>query len=757
MNEMKERIRTCCLEKELPPCTSACPFGLDVREFIPRMERGAFNLAYRLYVNAVAFPRIVSEICCEGCKEVCPKKESGGGVNLRMLEKAAVAYASRRTPNNYSLPPKGKKIAVIGAGISGLACALRLASKKYDVDVYEREERVGGHLWNILSPEIFLKDIEEQFTNEKYRLMLDENVTSLEGISSRYDAVYIATGKNGSCFGMECEPEKINNVRALENGIFMGGSLTGASSAEAIAHGLRASSLIEGWLKTGNMKSGETNVPTKIRFDLSKEAETREILPSNGTLYSEEEASAEAKRCIRCKCDFCVKSCDMMEYFGKFPKLIEEEVHITVNPGTLDGNGTVATRLISTCNQCGLCAEVCPEAIDVGIFLRESHCAMRKKNAMPWAFHEFWLNDMNFAHSERARFFYAPENDKCEYLFFPGCQMGASEPRYVTESYRLLKKYLPGTAILADCCGAPALWAGDRDIYDDMHKEFIKIWHNLGKPTVIFGCPTCMSMMKEKTPEIGGKMISDIFFELGVPIEIGENREVSVFDPCSARKLTETQNSVRALAEKAGCKIVPLPYEKESAKCCSWGGQISIANPVYAKWLTERRVSASELPYIVYCTNCRDIFTEAGKPAEHILDIILGIKERELRPPTYGHRRRNREYVKEILMKELTGKEESKEPATKLIISSEIEAKINRERILDDDIAAVINFCERTGRKLTDPDSGHNIGYCEIEHMTCWAEYSAVEDGFAVHNAYSHRMKIELEEVWHGRKQKTDM
>ena len=145
MNEMKERIRTCCLEKELPPCTSACPFGLDVREFIPRMERGAFNLAYRLYVNAVAFPRIVSEICCEGCKEVCPKKESGGGVNLRMLEKAAVAYASRRTPNNYSLPPKGKKIAVIGAGISGLACALRLASKKYDVDVYEREERIGGH------------------------------------------------------------------------------------------------------------------------------------------------------------------------------------------------------------------------------------------------------------------------------------------------------------------------------------------------------------------------------------------------------------------------------------------------------------------------------------------------------------------------------------------------------------------------------------------------------------------------------------
>ena len=158
MDEMKNKIRNCCLEKEAAPCVSSCPFHLDIREFIPRVERKAFNLAYRLYANSVAFPRIVAEICDERCKNVCPRREIGGAINLRMLEKAAVTYADRTAPSSFNLPPKGKKVAVIGAGISSLACALRLANKKYDVTVYEKEDKIGGHLWKLISPDIFMKE-----------------------------------------------------------------------------------------------------------------------------------------------------------------------------------------------------------------------------------------------------------------------------------------------------------------------------------------------------------------------------------------------------------------------------------------------------------------------------------------------------------------------------------------------------------------------------------------------------------------------
>ena len=63
---MEKRIRDIkdrCLEKEDPFCASACPFRLDVREFIGRMQRGAFNSAFRLFSNTVGFPAIVAALC----------------------------------------------------------------------------------------------------------------------------------------------------------------------------------------------------------------------------------------------------------------------------------------------------------------------------------------------------------------------------------------------------------------------------------------------------------------------------------------------------------------------------------------------------------------------------------------------------------------------------------------------------------------------------------------------------------------------
>ena len=95
MNVMKEKIRCDCLEKEAAPCVSACPFHFDAREFIPRVQRGAFNLAYRHYANSVAFPRIISEICDGRCRSACPRGELDSAVDLKELERAAAQAGVR--------------------------------------------------------------------------------------------------------------------------------------------------------------------------------------------------------------------------------------------------------------------------------------------------------------------------------------------------------------------------------------------------------------------------------------------------------------------------------------------------------------------------------------------------------------------------------------------------------------------------------------------------------------------------------------
>lgn len=758
MEEAKSKIMT-CLEKEEAFCTASCPFHLDMREFMARMKRGGFNAAFRTYSNTVGFPGIVAEACDEPCKSVCPGREEVGAIEIKLLEKAAINYAVNTNPNSYNMPGKEKKIAIIGAGISGLACALRLANRKYKVEIYEKTDRIGGHLWGIMPPEIFLADIKKQFMYEKYELHLNAAVNDLKSLDS--DAIYIATGSEGTDFNLSKRGEG-NPMACSCPGVFLGGSILGATTMEALAQGLRAAALIENYLKTGNMKSAEPSSPTRMCLDFSAKVTGHKIMPSNGASYSKDEAVAEAKRCIRCQCDACFRHCDLMNYFNKFPKRIQEEVEVTIHPGTLDGNGTVATRLISTCNQCGLCKEVCPQDIDMGDFLLKSHRAMHEKGAMPWAFHDFWLRDMEFAGSEKAGLMMIPDGYKnCEYLFFPGCQLGASDPEYVLRPYRFLLEHRPDTALMLACCGAPAVWAGDEELHHQVMKKLMEAWESSGKPKFVFACPTCRKMFEDYMPEIEGVFLYDLLLQLGIAkLSDGKGEAVSVFDPCSSRNQPVLQQNIRKLAVQAGYKLEPLPYEGKMAKCCSFGGQISTTNPPYAKWMVQNRISEKDVPYIAYCANCRDIFAKEGKLVKHILDILFNINDWERKPPTISERRRNREKLKRCILEEFLHQkpyEEEMKTMIKLRISPELKEKLNKELLLEEDILSVVEHCESSGRKVIDPETGHCFGYMEIGRLTYWVEYRPLEEEFELINAYSHRMKIELEEVWNGRKQETDL
>ena len=765
----KEKIKNFCLEKEPSPCVSSCPFHYDVRSFISRVRRGGYNFAYRLFADAVCFPEIVSELCDASCASACPLVHADGAVDLRELERACLAYASNKEPNSYNMPQKSARIAIVGAGPAGLACLVKLTNRKYKVTVFEKSDRIGGSLWKLLPEEVFMCDIELQLKNEKYELLLNREIKELSEIEDDFEAIFIAAGSGSSICRTSAFPAVADAPLPLGTKAYAGGSLVGSSSAVAsIAQGIKAASLIEAFVKTGNLKGAEPYSHTKIKINPEQIKGSPAVQPGADGLFSKEGAKAEAKRCIMCRCDFCARSCDLMEYYQKFPKLIEQEVHITIYPGTLDGNGTVSTRLISTCNQCGLCSAVCPENIDVGLFLRESHAAMKEKGAMPWAFHEFWLRDMEHADSEAAAFSYTPTGcEKSRYLFFPGCQSGASKPDYVLKPYAKLLEALPDTSILVGCCGAPAMWAGDKELYAKRRKSLSVEWEKLGRPVLVCSCPTCMEFFREYMPEIKIISLPELLSKKGIVVPIANDAGVAaLFDPCASRNFPAMQLTARKLAAAAGFELAPLEYEGKKAKCCSWGGQVEIANPPYAKWVKEKRIAESELPYIAYCTNCRDIFAEAGKPVKHLLDVLFDMGGWNEKPPTWSERHRNREYLKKALLKEYRtagakgaaeGEAETKKMKHKLKLEPELAAKLSRVKILEDDILDVIAFCEESGRKLVEPKTGHFIGYREVGHMTFWAEYLPEGSDYRLFNAYGHRMKIELEEVWNGRIQKTDL
>ncbi len=741
--ERVRAIKEACLQNEPAFCTAVCPFHLDIRDFIAKLQRGSFNAAYRTYLNAVGFPGIVAALCDEPCKNVCPRRTTDGAISMRLLETAATDYARNLNPNNYNLPPKNKRVAIIGAGISGLACALRLAAKAYDVTVYERSDRIGGQLWELLPPAVFLKDIERQFMYEKYALHLNTAITSLDDLN--FDAIYIATGVGGDDFGLKRDEN--GAFASTRPGVFMGGSLVGGNCIQAMADGLHAASAIERYIKAGGMNHPYETSCTKLELDPSLVVWSEPVLPKNGVSYTQDEALLEARRCLKCSCDACIRYCDLMRYFKKFPIRIEEEVEVTIHPGTLDGNGTVATRFISTCNQCGLCKEVCPKNIDVGDFLLHSHRAMREKGAMPWAFHDFWLRDMEFTNSDAAQLARIPAGyTQSAYMFFPGCQLGASDPQYITASYRWLLGFQPSTALVLGCCGAPAEWAGDEKLHGEVLAKLRDHWIAFGKPTAVFACPTCKQIFKKYLPEIEGVFLYDLILQAGVSPEKDANGEiVSVFDPCASREEPQVQQTIRQLAQQAGFALEPLALEKRLAACCSWGGQVNLTHPPYARYVAETRIGQSNKPYLAYCANCRDILA-AGKPCYHILDIIFGLNEAGRVPPTLTERRNNRVRLQQQMLSEFWKDWVEMEQGTNKInlrIAPPLRQKLSSEMILETDIEAVIEYCESSGNKVLDPESGHFAGHLQIGNMTFWAEYLPVDEGIELINAYGHRMSIE--------------
>lgn len=731
-----------CLQHEQAFCTVKCPFNLDVRDFVGKLQQGRFNAAYKTYQYATGFPGIVTALCPEPCREVCIMKDYGGSVSLKLLEKAAIDLARSKKPDLYNLPPKPQRVAVIGGGISGLACTLRLASKKYDVTVFEKKSRIGGHLHELLPEELFMEDIRWQFSHENYSLRLETNITHLADLS--YDAFYVATGREGDRFGTT--GSEAGPFATSAYSVFMGGNLTGGDTMKAIRDGLSAARVIEDFLKTGNMvHDNPADVTTRLTYNAIRARYSPVTEPADGNSYTREESAAEAARCLKCTCDACLHYSPLMGYFDKYPRRITEEVEVTIHPSSLDGEATLATRLIAACNHCGLCREVCPMDIDTGGFLLQSHFAMQEKGKMPWAFHEYYLRDMEFANGEAALARMAPDTSRADYMFFPGCQSGASDPELVRESYAFLRAAFHDTAIMLGCCGAPALWAGEKELLQKTLEGILTQWDSFGRPKVIFACPACKQMFTHYLPQIEAVFLYNLMDERGLAKKQNKTtrERASLFDPCASREEPELQMAVRRLAEDAGYRLTPLDMEGKMTECCSYGGQVAVAHPPLAEYSVNKLISKNELPYITYCTNCRDIFAKAGKKTKHILDILF---ERDEQPqPTVSERRKNRVQLREKLLNEIWNEYrpmKKREPV--LIMTEELKSKLNENLILETDILEVISKCEESGNKLYDPEKESFTGYGMVGNMTFWAEYRVKgEVAYELLNAYSHRMKIE--------------
>jgi len=138
-----------CLGCKNAPCMKGCPVNIRIPDFLSMIVRKDYKAAGDVIAAASSLPAVCGRVCPQEtqCEGVCIRGKLGEPISIGKLERFV---ADRNRADGYSPVPKtekkGKKVAVIGSGPSGLTCAGELAKNGYDVTVFEALHEPGGVL-----------------------------------------------------------------------------------------------------------------------------------------------------------------------------------------------------------------------------------------------------------------------------------------------------------------------------------------------------------------------------------------------------------------------------------------------------------------------------------------------------------------------------------------------------------------------------------------------------------------------------------
>lgn len=138
-----------CLNCKNPRCVAACPVGIDIPAFIKKITEGDYSAASSIIAKDSSLPSICGRVCPQEtqCEGSCILGIKGEPVAIGKLERFVGDWSlENESDAELTIQSNGHKVAVIGSGPSGLACASDLAKWGYEVTVFEALHKLGGVL-----------------------------------------------------------------------------------------------------------------------------------------------------------------------------------------------------------------------------------------------------------------------------------------------------------------------------------------------------------------------------------------------------------------------------------------------------------------------------------------------------------------------------------------------------------------------------------------------------------------------------------
>lgn len=185
-------------------CMNACPVNTNAAGYIALIAAGRFYEAYELAKEPNPFVNVCARVCAHPCEIACRRSDLDQPISICGLKR--FAYDNRGELAARPRPPqRSERVAIIGAGPAGLACAHDLALKGYQVTVFEAASVPGGQCWlgvpeyrlprHIIQEDV--KEITDLGVEIKYNTMVGRDV-ELADLRRDYHAVFIAVGYSKS-------------------------------------------------------------------------------------------------------------------------------------------------------------------------------------------------------------------------------------------------------------------------------------------------------------------------------------------------------------------------------------------------------------------------------------------------------------------------------------------------------------------------------------------------------------------------------
>ena len=194
-----------CLNCPKKPCVSACPVQIDIPAFIACVASEDLEGAYRVLSASSALPAVCGRVCPQEnqCEGKCVRGVKGESVAIGRLERFVADWHREHCDEQPSVPQQnGHRVAVIGAGPSGLTAAGDLAKLGYAVTVYEALHLAGGVLvYGIPEFRLPKKIVQKEIDGLKAmgvqiltNMVIGKVLTIDELFEMGFEAVYIASG-----------------------------------------------------------------------------------------------------------------------------------------------------------------------------------------------------------------------------------------------------------------------------------------------------------------------------------------------------------------------------------------------------------------------------------------------------------------------------------------------------------------------------------------------------------------------------------